>query len=236
MLKLLQWISTLLSLLFGTLWLWRYLLAYNEQGVYLNATEGAVYHEQAVLVYGLLAIVCLLFALWCKTMRRLDAGTHSSIKAEQQTKYEVLHGLEWPETMHGKERELFYESLLSLIPSSAKYMVIVLTPAPLGTARSAIEADCNGHLRAIEMPYDGVAWCCMRSQFPHVLPCLFEARRPELALLAFHVCPDASEVSTALHSKDAYPAASVLFFDEGDLVEIREKQNQEQNNDQNTKR
>ena len=63
MIKILQWISTLLSLLFGALWLWRYLFAYNAQGAYLNETEGVVYHEQAVLVYGALTILCLLFTV-----------------------------------------------------------------------------------------------------------------------------------------------------------------------------
>lgn len=60
MLKLLQWVSGLSALLFGALWLWRCSLAYNAQGAYLNETEGVVYYEQAVLVYGLLAIACLL--------------------------------------------------------------------------------------------------------------------------------------------------------------------------------
>lgn len=129
--------------------------------------------------------------------------------------------LEWPEEAYGDERLVFYAALLrSLGP--AEWVVVVPTPAPLGAVRRAIEADCNGVLQPVELAYDGVAWFCPWSQIPQALPGLFLARRPELVFLAFDAHPDVTELTAALQSADAKPAARLLLFEDGELVEKRE--------------
>ncbi|HFE32710.1 MAG TPA: hypothetical protein ENJ17_05310 [Gammaproteobacteria bacterium] len=128
--------------------------------------------------------------------------------------------LEWPEEAYGNEREAFYEALLGIL-GPADWIAVVPTPAPLGAVRAAIEADCKGVLQPLEMPYDGVAWLCPWSKLSQVLPCLFLARRPELAFLAFDKRPDVTEVTAALQSADAQPATRFLLFDDGELVEIK---------------
>lgn len=129
--------------------------------------------------------------------------------------------LEWPEEAYGDERLMFYAALLrSLGP--AEWVVVVPTPAPLGAVRRAIEADCNGVLQPVELAYDGVAWLCPWSKIPQALPGLFLARRPELVFLAFDAHPDVTELTAALQSADAKPAARLLLFEDGELVEKRE--------------
>ncbi len=130
--------------------------------------------------------------------------------------------LEWPEESYGDERAVFYAALLRRL-GPAEWMAVVSTPAPLGAVRSAIEADCNNVLQPIEMAYDGVAWLCLWSNIPIVLSGLFHARRPELAFLAFDIRPDVDMVTEALQSVDASPAIRLLLFDDGELVEIRER-------------
>jgi hypothetical protein len=51
------------ALLCGLLWLQRRSLPYNEMGRYFDARYSIVYHEQAVLVYGLLTALFALPAL-----------------------------------------------------------------------------------------------------------------------------------------------------------------------------
>jgi len=130
--------------------------------------------------------------------------------------------LQWPEEAYGDEREVFYAALLNRL-GPAEWVIVVPTPAPLGAIRNAIETDCNKVLQPIEMPYDGVAWCCSRPNLPRALPGLFHARRPELAFLTFNKRPEVDAVTTALRSDDASPATCLLLFDDGELVEIRER-------------
>lgn len=129
--------------------------------------------------------------------------------------------LEWPEEAYGDERERFYGALLRRL-APADWVAVVPTPAPLGSVRRAIEADCRGALQPMELPYDGVAWLCPWSRIAEALPGLFLARRPELVFLAFGVRPGVGEITAALQSADAAPALRLLLFEDGELVEKRE--------------
>jgi hypothetical protein len=66
----------LLTVFFGWEFFFRYTLQYGETGRYFDEENGVVHHEQAVSIYGLLFVSCLLtLAMMCrwilKTLRFL---------------------------------------------------------------------------------------------------------------------------------------------------------------------
>ncbi|MBC6907518.1 hypothetical protein DWB84_18950 [Saccharophagus sp. K07] len=133
--------------------------------------------------------------------------------------------LEWPEFDHSNEREIFYASLLSLL-GQAKWIVVIPNPAPLGSIRKNIEADCGGLLFPLEMPHDGVAWLIKWDDAMKVFPGIFHARRPELIFLSFLEKPDLLVLSQALRNDDPTPALRRIHFDEGEMVQVHQSKGQ----------
>lgn len=127
--------------------------------------------------------------------------------------------LEWPEFEHFNERNLFYESLLSLL-EPGKWIAVVPSPAPLGAIRQNIEADCGGLLIPIDMLHDGVAWLIKWDSAISVLPGVFHARRPGLIFLSFMEKPDLPEILKALQNDDPAPASRRVHFDDGEMMRV----------------
>jgi hypothetical protein len=131
----------------------------------------------------------------------------------------MMEQLEWPECDAATvERDEFDARVMTLLADAA-FVAFVPVPAPLELAAGRVEAASE--LERMLLPHDGLAWLCSTAQARAALRPVFEARVPELSVMAFNVKPSALEVFTALNAKTGRPAESVLFFDDGILMAIR---------------
>ncbi|KAA5605143.1 hypothetical protein F1188_12755 [Roseospira marina] len=133
--------------------------------------------------------------------------------------------LEWPENDAATaERDRFDACVMVLLGEAAPdggYVVFVPFPGPAPSDPDWERVPADGGLDVVPMARRGVAWVCPLRQAAAALRPVFVARTEQLSILSFRSRPTAAAIDAALRSEDGRPADRLLFFDDGELMEVR---------------